>query len=102
MIRSLIFDSPKTESTHTEFCKGAFVTHNTTHRISTMAHDQIQEQLNAIIKEDGGFNGLTESPQTLRSWEVASPEVTRILTEVETKQTNSYHHHETANTQKRF
>ena len=67
-----------------------------------MAHDQIHEQLNAIIKGDGGFIGLTESPQALRRMECASPEVTRIFTEVETKQTNNYHHHETANTQKRF
>ena len=74
----------------------------TTHVFSTMARDQIHEQLNAIIKGDGGFIGLAESQETFRRWEVASLEATRILTEVESKRTNSYHHNKTPNIQTRF
>lgn len=91
-------------STHREFCRGAFVTKRSTHRFSTIAHDQVHEQLNAVIKGDGGFIGITESPETLNCWDFAPPELTRILSEVDSKPTNGNgnHHDETASTQKRF
>ena len=44
-----------------EFFKGHFVTQKTCHKFSMMAHDQIHEQLNAIVKRDGGVIGITEN-----------------------------------------
>ena len=38
-----------------EFLKGHFVTQKTLHKFSIMAHDQIHEQLNAVMKGDGGI-----------------------------------------------
>ena len=39
---------------HREFVKGNFVTQKSSHKFSAMAHDQIHEQQNAIVKGDGG------------------------------------------------
>ena len=46
-----------------------------------MAHDQVHEQLNAMVKGDGGVIGITENDDTLRRWSVAGPETTRVLAE---------------------
>ena len=51
---------------HEEFTRGHFVTNKTKHRFSALAHDQIHEKQNAIIKGDGGFVGLTENPDALQ------------------------------------
>jgi len=48
-----------------------------------MAHDQIQEQLNAILKGDGGIIGITENESALRRWMTAGPETARIIRELE-------------------
>ena len=36
-----------------------------------MAHDQVHEQLNAMVKGDGGVIGITENDHALRRWMVA-------------------------------
>ena len=48
------------------FLKGHFVTQKTLHKFSMMAHDQIHEQLNAIVKGDGGIIGITENESAMR------------------------------------
>lgn len=57
-----------------DFLKGHFVTQKTYHKFSMMAHDQIHEQLNAIVKGDGGVIGITENESALRRWMIAGPE----------------------------
>ena len=42
------------------------------------------EQNNAAIKGDGGAVGLTQSPDGLRRWMVAGPEIVRMTAEFET------------------
>ncbi|KAH3751919.1 hypothetical protein DPMN_186526 [Dreissena polymorpha] len=51
----------------------------TKHRFSALAHYQIREQQNAIVKGDGGFVGLTENPDALRRWMVSAPETNAFL-----------------------
>ena len=46
--------------------KGNFVTQKTGNKFSAMAHDQVQEQLNAMVKGDGGVIGITNKDKTLR------------------------------------
>jgi len=43
-----------------EFLKGLFVTQKTSHKVSMMAHDQIHEQLNTLVKGDGEIIGIIE------------------------------------------
>ena len=54
---------------------------------STLARPVTQglhhEQVNALIKSDGGAVGLTESPQALELWMVAGYEIARVLLEFE-------------------
>lgn len=68
-----------------------------------MAHDQIHEQLNAIVKGDGGI--ITENESAMRRWMIAGPEMARIVSEVSIKQShkpNCGHHEQTPSTQNRF
>ena len=63
--------------------KGNFVTQKTTHKFSGMAHDQVHEQLNAIVKGDWGAIGITEIESALRRLMVAGWETARILIQYE-------------------
>ena len=49
------------------------------HKFSTLAHDQVREQLNAIVKGDGGIIGITVNDAVLGKWMIAGPETTRIF-----------------------
>ena len=60
---------------------GNSVTQKTTHKILSMAHDQVHEQINAIMKGDGVIIGITENEAVLTLWTVDSPETTRFLME---------------------
>ena len=87
-----------------EFMTGKFVTQKSGRTFSCIAHDQVHEQLNALIKGDGGFVGITESPETLNRWTVASPEITRILSELESgmSKPNKKHQEQNRSSQNRF
>jgi len=45
--------------------------------------DQAHEQINALVKGDGGAVGLTENPGALRRWMVEGPEKARQVDEFE-------------------
>lgn len=70
--------------------------------------DQAHEQVNAVIKGDGGAIGLTENPSALRSWIVSGPEVSHLVslyeTEAKMKEANdhSLHHELTPHAQQTF
>lgn len=68
-----------------EFCSGNFVVRKTTNPFSAIALDQAHEQNNATIKGVGGAIGLLsqDMDSALRRWEVAGPEVCRLLSEYE-------------------
>ena len=84
-----------------EFCSGNFVVRKTTNPFSAIALDQAHEQNNATIKGVGGAIGLLSKDKdfALRRWEVAGPEVCRLLEEYEklydlTPDGNKGKHHE--------
>ena len=93
--------------THTEFVNGNFVTQKSSHNFSALAHDQIHEQQNAIMKFDGGIIGITENEGALHRWMVAGLEIARILNESEDqfqrqKQIDAHHHEQLPSIQKSF
>ena len=85
-------------STYTQFMNGNFVTQKSRHKFSAMAHDQVHEQLNAMVKDDGGATGITENEAALQRWMVGGPELARILNEYQNKtntnKTDTDKHHE--------
>ena len=97
-VRDLMQLKDKIPSIYEELRRGNLVTHKTPHKFSAMAHDQIHEQLNAMIKGDGGVIGITENEAALERWMVSSPEIGRMLNEYEIKhskkKTDSERHHE--------
>jgi hypothetical protein len=58
--------------TRMQFMNGYFVTQKFSHRFLALAHDQIHEQQNALVKGDGGIIGITENEVALRRWMVAA------------------------------
>eukprot|EP00794_Sanderia_malayensis_P001481 gene1481-1638_t len=79
-----------------EFENGSFVAHKTKRLFSAIALDQAHEQVNAIVKGEGGAIGLTENPAALRRWMVGGPELARMVKEFEnvTFEQESQKHHE--------
>ena len=103
-LQELPNDSP---DTHREFVKGNFVTQKSSHKFSALAHDQVHEHQNAIVKGDAGIVGITESEGDLRRWLVAGPEISRILSEFEDqlqrqRKTDDRHHKQLPSIQKAF
>ena len=67
----------------TEFCDGKFTVQKTCRVFSSIAVDKAHEQNNAIIKGDKGAVGLMQSPESLRCWCFAGPEMARMISEFE-------------------
>ena len=70
---------------YNEFCSSNSVVQKTINLFSAIALDQAHEQNNAIIKGVGGAVVLLskDMDSALRHWEVAGPEVCRLLEEYE-------------------
>ena len=49
-----------------------------------MAFDQLHQQNNAVVREDGGAIGLTESPAALQWWMASGPEMAGPINEFKT------------------
>ena len=66
----------------------------------SMALDQAHEQNSADINSDGGAVGLTQSPEALRRWVVAGPELVMMTSEFKASLERKHHklldtsHHE--------
>lgn len=69
-----------------------------------MALDQAHEQVNALVKGDGGAVGLTDNPNALQHWMVAGPEISRMIAEFEdlTPEVVGKHHEQTTAVQTTF
>ena len=92
---------------HEEFLKGNFVTQKTKRKFSAVAHDQVHEQLNAMVKGDGGMIDITENEEALRRWKVSRPDVARLLLEYSDNLSNENqfeeeHHERTPSVQNNF
>ena len=88
--------------------KGHFAVQKTSNTFSAMSIDQCHEQLNDLIKGDGGAVGLTENPQALERWMIAGPEISRLIQEFENcsqksrSRTSTRDHELNTSTQKEF
>ena len=95
-----------------EFKRGAFTANKTGHTFSAISLDQAHEQINALVKGNGGAVGLTENPGELRRWMDAGPKIARQVDEFEdgfdedgitSNVTHPDHHHEhTKSVQEKF
>ena len=87
-----------------QFQAGNFTVDVSNKRFSAMSIDQAHEQMNALIKGDGGVIGITESEAALTRWITASPEILRILGEFEghVESVCDEHHEQKSGYQKRF
>ena len=91
-----------------EFMKGHFTGQRTNKVFSAMSIDQCHEQMNKLVKGEGGAIGLTEDPQALERWMVAGPEISRLILEFENSyqnlesQSSKKHHEQNPTTQKKF
>ena len=63
-----------------------------------IANDHVHEQPNAVLKGDRGIIGITENEPALKRWSIASPEMARIINDIEVslsqKKTRENRHHE--------
>ena len=93
-LRDITSPSTLHPSVYTHFSEGRFVAHRTTRSFSGMALDQAHEQLNALVKGEGGAEGLTENDAALRRWMFAGPEISRMIQEFEgfAQRPGSEHH----------
>ena len=84
--------------------KGVFTANKTNKRFSAIHLDQNHEQMNDILKHNGGIVGLTENPQALKRYLVCSPLVSELCSsfEQENINTSEKHHSESTFVQKRF
>ena len=91
-----------------EFMSGHFAVQKTNKVFSAISIDQCHEQMNKLIKGEGGAVGLTEDPQALERWMVAGPEISRLILEFETSfqapkpEKSNLHHEQNLNTQNKF
>ena len=56
------------------------------HAFSSLPIDQAHDQINKIVKGDGGAIGLTESSTQLSRWMVSGPEMSGIINDSELSQ----------------
>ncbi|XP_048003917.1 uncharacterized protein LOC125240114 [Leguminivora glycinivorella] len=96
---------------HKHFESGKFVARKTNKPFSGIALDQAHEQMNAVLKGDGGMIGITESPDFLQKWLLAWPVLVEMVdtyeNDVMQKEINDAndivcHHSDTAANQIRF
>ena len=77
-----------------EFLAGKFVGQKTGRLFSSIALDQMHEQLNAVLKGDGGITGLTEHAAQLMKHMVIGPEYSQLIQEFESSTKDDLKHHE--------
>ena len=82
-IRDMLLLKERHPREYVKFQKGHFAVHKTSHQFSAIAFDHTHEQMNAIIKGQGGTISLTENNNALRRWLIPAPEVARIIDKYE-------------------
>ena len=85
---------------------GQWALSKSSRRFSALPIDQVHEQNNALVKDDGGAVGLMENPHAFRTWMLAGPELARLLKEFEAdiveESENDLHHEEGCTFQENF
>ena len=78
-VRDMLMLPQTAPTVYEEFKKGNFVVQKSSNVFSAMAMDQAHEQMNDVIKGDGGVIGITNNPSALLKWTTACPEIARIV-----------------------
>ena len=82
-------------SVYEEFNKGNFVVQKSRYVFSTMAIDQAHEQMDNLLKGDGGLIGITDNPSILIKKINAGPKFSRIVDDFENPPlAKGTHHHD--------
>ena len=84
-VRDLLAFKNTCPTTHEQFLNGNFVTQKRSHMFLVLAHDQVHEQLNAMVKENGGVIGITEYETAFKRWMVVDREIAKLLNEYDDK-----------------
>ena len=91
------------------FMEGNFSFRKTNRVFSKIAIDQVHEQNNDLIKNNGGATHLLNRADSvsLEKWEITTPQLTRLISEFEDNffinpNKASGHHEDTPSFQKRF
>jgi len=71
-VKDLLYLEKNGLTAHEQIFSGKFVTQKTRNKFTALAHDQVHEQLNAMVKGDGGAIGLTENEAALARWMIAN------------------------------
>ena len=106
-VRDMVMLQAKCPDVYREFQRRAFTAKKTKRPFSAISLDQAHEQVNALIKGDGGAVGLTENPAALRRWMIAGPGIARLVEEFEEgydddSSDSGGHHEQTKSVQDKF
>ncbi len=103
-LRDMVQLEHRHPSVYTQFMLGHFTVEKSSHRFSSITLDHNHEQLNQLIKGDGGAVGLTENPSALLRWMVAGPEIARAINEFDTThhKYDTKHHGQSNTVQEEF
>jgi hypothetical protein len=90
-----------------DFLKGHFTSKKSNSAFSAISDDHLHEQINKVVKGDGGAVGIFDNGTALLKWMVGGPEIARMVQEFETSSgistsDSSKHHESTNNFQARF
>ena len=66
--------------TYEAFKKGFFTVRKTNRVFSNMGIDQAHEQMNKVLKTDGGVIGILDNPKALLKWAISGPVISELLT----------------------
>ena len=98
-----IGDTAQLHDTHRDvydqFVQCHFTAHKSAQVLASIDLDQNHEQLDQLIKGDGGAVGITDNPGALFRWMVVGSEITRLVNGVEYTQhvgRDSKHHEQTS------
>jgi hypothetical protein len=73
----------KLPNIYAQFTHGKFTVHKSHHAFLGLAIDHTHDQLNAVVKGDGGIIGLTDNASAMARWIVCVSDVARLLEEFE-------------------
>ena len=77
-----------------EFQKRFFTVSKTNRLFSCISDDHAHEEINNLIKSDGGVFGILDSPKALLKWMISGPIIASVISKINLDITNVKSHHE--------
>ncbi|CAH1170746.1 unnamed protein product [Phaedon cochleariae] len=82
-IKDLLALEKDNPALYKELQAGHFVTRKSCNSFSAIALDHAHEQMNGLLKNDGGMIGLTENPEAMRKFVLSGPEMANMVSKFE-------------------